>query len=115
MSWPSFTLDKPDAVNDPLLRDLVSKPWRKQDIYTELQAGPAKVAYPLSEFLFFGYRLHALQDYVSTQAPNSLWSLLRDHRDNRLWTIRAAVIFGFGATFLGVVQIVVGILQIVMN
>lgn len=120
MAWQDFTLKgplpEPGAISDPLLNDLLSKPWRKQNIYTELRAGPAKLAYPLSEFPYFGHRLQAMQDFVSTQAPNSLWSLWRDHRDiNRLWTIRAAVIFGFGATFLGIVQIVVGVLQIVLS
>lgn len=112
-SSPIFETGRSEEI-DPLLRELMSRPWRKQAIFSEIRAGPSRPAYPASDFAFFGNRLQTLQDFVATQAPDDFWSLMRDRRDlNRLWTIRSAVIFGLGATFLAVVQIVVGILQVV--
>ena len=101
---------------DPMFRKLTAKPWRKQQVYAKIQADPAKLVYSEAEFPFFGYRLRKLQDFVVTQAPDDFWSLMNDRRDiNRLWTIRAAVFFGLGASFLAIVQIAVGIVQLKSN
>ncbi|KAK2787722.1 hypothetical protein FQN53_004745 [Emmonsiellopsis sp. PD_33] len=102
------------ADHDPLLDNLMTKSWRKQPIYTEIRAGPVKAVYSPSDFPYFASRLQILQDFVSTQSPDNLWTLVRDRRDiNRLWTIRASLVFGLGAVFLGLVQIGVGIAQVV--
>ncbi|KAK2743844.1 hypothetical protein FQN55_007064 [Onygenales sp. PD_40] len=102
------------ADHDPLLDNLMTMSWRKQPIYTEIRAGPVKAVYSPSDFPYFASRLQILQDFVSTQSPDNLWTLVRDRRDiNRLWTIRASLVFGLGAVFLGLVQIGVGIAQVV--
>jgi len=110
---PASFLHAESVDSDPLLEDLMARPWRKQIVFSKIKAGPAKVVYPVADFPFFGNRLRALQEFVLTQAPDNFWSVIRDRRDiNRLWNIRAAMIFGISATFLGFMQIVVAVIQI---
>ncbi|KAL1838785.1 hypothetical protein VTJ49DRAFT_2213 [Mycothermus thermophilus] len=101
---------------DPLLSKLCGEDWRNVKVYEEIDAGPAKAAYAVDEeFPHFADRLMALQEFVKTQNPGDFWTLLKDRRDmNRLWTIRSAVLLGIGVAVLSVLQLLVGIAQLVV-
>jgi hypothetical protein len=104
------------AERDPLLAKLCGQDWRRVQVYSDVCAGPVRSSYAVDiEFPFFSDRLMALQDSVQTQTPDSFWTLLSDRRDmNRLWTIRAAVLLGAGVFVLAVLQLLVGIAQLVV-
>ncbi|KAL2265386.1 hypothetical protein VTJ83DRAFT_6486 [Remersonia thermophila] len=105
-----------DSEGDPLLARLCGEDWRRVDAYEHVRSGPAKAAYAVDEELpHFADRLMALQEFVKTQNPGGFWTLLKDRRDmNRLWTIRSAVLLGIGVAVLSVLQLLVGIAQLVV-
>ncbi|KAM0186993.1 hypothetical protein ACHAPI_011421 [Fusarium lateritium] len=107
-----------DAGNerDPLLQQLCTKDWNEAQIYSDIRSEPVKTAYLADQdFPYFADRLLALQDFVLTQNPDDFWTLLADRRDmNRLWTVRAAVVFGGLVLILTILQLVFAITQVAM-
>lgn len=98
--------------NDPLLRDLCNKRWLEQDVYRDINAGPAKLVYPASDFVYFADRLLTLQDFVLMERPNDWKSLWHDRRDiGRFWALWAVVWFGGITIFLTIIQIGLGFAQ----
>jgi hypothetical protein len=101
--------------SDPQLIGLCGYNWRKQSIYQEIDAPGAKTVYSAkADFPFFSERLVTLQEYVLTQSPNDWKTLWRDRRDlNRFWTLWAVFIFGIITIIFNVLQIGLGIAQVV--
>ena len=99
---------------DELLEKICGREWTKQAVYSDIEAGPAKVVYSAqTDFPHFSERLMALQDFVLTQCPNNWKTLYWDRRDiARFWTLWAVIIFGSLSLFMSILQIGIGAAQI---
>lgn len=101
---------------DPLLVQLGGQDWRRVQVYSDVDAGPAKSGYSVDdEFPHLAERLLALQDFVRIQAPNSFWGLMADRRDvYRFWMGRITLWLGTGVPVLMTLQLTVAVAQLVV-
>jgi hypothetical protein len=99
---------------DPVFLDLCSKEWSKQAIYDDLNIPNVRTIYTASiDFPFLSQRLMDLQEYAITQQPTGWTGLWKDRRDPaRFWGLFVVIAFGIASIVLGLVQILLGGLQV---
>lgn len=115
-SWELCGPTASGKPHDPLLRDLCNKSWSEQGVYRDIKAGPAKLVYPASDFVYFADRLLTLQEFVLMERPNDWKTLWYDRRDiGRFWALWAVVWFGGITIVLSIIQIGLGIPQVVLS
>ena len=99
---------------DPLFLDLCGKDWSKQAVYDELYIPNVRTVYTASiGFPFFKQQLINFQEYAVTQQPIGWEGLWRDGRDPvRFWCLVVVIVFGISSIVIGLIQILVGGLQL---